>query len=457
MSRPPTRADQPAPVGAVSSPSGVSVPESASAVSLALDPDPRNVGVARRALQDALLHSGAEHLVDSATLLLSEVVTNAFVHVGARILVRVWSTDQDLRVKVQDRGAHLPTRRHYARTAGTGRGIQLLDELADRWGTDSRPNGKTVWFEMGTVPPEGIVHDGARTEPRSEPTGEPTEARHVTLRHVPLLMHLAWQEHAASLLREYLLHMLGRDDDDDDVLARHARASQAMSLLNRQLPAPSMPSETDALMAGAVEPTVTAEEVVLRIPVAAITHFATLDALLRSAISEVRAGRLLSPPTQPEIIEMRQWICSEVARQTSGDTTATPWVARTDVRATLVDQAALTATYSALAEVDEPLLATDEASIIVAASQPALDLLDYEHTDQLLGRRVLVVVPSRYHQAHIAGTTLHATNGRDNLLGVPVKVPMVRADGSEVLVWLEVRPERLAGDQGVFIARFRPA
>jgi hypothetical protein len=70
---------------------------------------------------------------------------------------------------------------------------------------------------------------------------------------------------------------------------------------------------------------------------------------------------------------------------------------------------------------------------------------------------VIVVVPARFHQAHIAGTTLHATNGRDNLLGVPIEVPMVRADGTEVPVRIDVRPERLDDDHRVFIARFRPA
>jgi PAS domain S-box-containing protein len=154
---------------------------------------------------------------------------------------------------------------------------------------------------------------------------------------------------------------------------------------------------------------------------------------------------------------MRKWLCSEVARQAGGDATATPWLARTDVRAALADQVALTAPYAALAAVGEPLLATDDASIIVAASQPALDLLGYQHADELLGRRVLVVVPARFHQAHIAGTTLNATNGRDNLLGVTLEVPMVRADGAEVRVRLEVCPERLADERRVFVARFMRA
>jgi anti-sigma regulatory factor (Ser/Thr protein kinase) len=423
-------------------------------VSVALDAHPRNVGRARRMLRDALVRSGAEHLVESATLLLSEVVTNAFVHAGTDVLVHVWPTHQAVRVEVDDGGEHVPARRHYAGTAGTGRGLQLLDELADRWGTEARGAGKTVWFEIGDLGSRRLTVPDGGDGPARESRDRSTRTRQVTLRHVPLLMHLAWQEHAATLLREYLLHVLG---EDDDILVKHAHASEAMSLLCEQLPAPTMSEEPDALMADAIEPRVTADEVVLCLPVESIAHFRTLDGLLRSALAEARAGRFLGPPTQPEIDEMRQWICSEVERQTSGDTTATPWLARTDVRATLADQAALTATYSTLAAVDEPLLATDEASIIVAASEPALHLLGYEHADQLLGRRVIVVVPARFHQAHIAGTTLHATNGRDNLLGVPILVPMVRADGVEVPVRIEVRSERLDDDHRVHVARFRPA
>jgi PAS domain S-box-containing protein len=421
------------------------------AVAVALAADPRNVGRARAMLREALSRSGAEHLRESATLVLSEIITNAFVHVGTEVRLRVWATAEAVRVEVEDGAAHLPVRRHYAATAGTGRGLQLMEELTDRWGATGRPTGKIVWFEIGTPRAawnqDGIDRAAAGWE-------EPEAICLVTLREVPLLMHVAWQEHAVTLLREYLLHVL---DDDEDILDKHAKASEAMSLLADQLPAPVLSLAAEALMADAIEPKVTATEVVLRIPAASVSHFKTLDELLRSAITAARAGHFLSPPTQPEIEEMRQWICSEVARQSAGDTTATPWLARTDVRATLADQAALRTTYADLAAVDEPLLATDEASIIVAASQPALDLLGYRHPDELLGRRVIVVVPARFHQAHIAGTTLHATNGRDNLLGLPIEVPMVRADGLEVAVRIEVRPERLDEHRRVFVARFRPA
>ena len=94
---------------------------------------------------------------------------------------------------------------------------------------------------------------------------------------------------------------------------------------------------------------------------------------------------------------------------------------------------------------------------IVAASEAALQLLGYAAAEDLLGRRVIAVVPGRFHQAHIAGTTMNATNGRDKLLGVPLVVPMVRADGTEVLVSIEVRPHSLGDGSRVFVARFRAA
>lgn len=422
------------------------------AVEVTLDADPRNVGSARRFLRDAMCRNGAEAHLDSALLVLSELVTNAFVHAGSEVRLTVWSSRDLTRVEVEDGSVHLPSRREYAETAGTGRGLQLVEELTDRWGVLRLDDGKAVWFEIRA---DGADHHQPAADPEIE--GSVTESgavRSVTLRRVPLLMHWAWQEHAAALLREYLLHVL---DDDPDIFDKHAQASDAMSLLSEQLPPPALPQERDALMSDALEPQVTADELVLRVPAASVAHFATLDDLLRRAIKEARAGRFLGPPTQPEIDEMRQWICSEVARQAGGQAVATPWVARTDVRATLADQAVLTRTYEVLAETEEPLLATDGASIIVAASPAAVRLLGYERAGDLLGRRVLVVVPARFHQAHIAGTTLNATNGRDNLLGVPLVVPMVRADGTEISVHIEVRHEKLDDDHPVFVARFGTA
>jgi anti-sigma regulatory factor (Ser/Thr protein kinase) len=87
--------------------------------------------------------------VESATVVLFEVITNAFVHVGTEVRLRVWATTDAVRVEVEDGAAHLPARRHYAATAGTGRGLQLMERLTDRWGAVARSTGKIVWFEIG--------------------------------------------------------------------------------------------------------------------------------------------------------------------------------------------------------------------------------------------------------------------------------------------------------------------
>lgn len=116
--------------------------------------DPRNVRTAREHLRDVLTTAGLDELIEPATLAVSEVVTNAFVHTGTRIRLRVVTVAGAVRVEVEDRGLHMPARRSYADTAGTGRGLQLLEEYVDRWGATQLPDGKVVWFEVGTVPAE---------------------------------------------------------------------------------------------------------------------------------------------------------------------------------------------------------------------------------------------------------------------------------------------------------------
>lgn len=415
-----------------------------------LGADPRNVRSARRVVTDALLAAGAAELVDSVTLAVSEVVTNALVHAGGEIELRVEVSEDAVRVEVEDRGAHLPAVRHYSGTASTGRGLQMLTDSVSRWGARELTDGKVVWFEVfrsGAAVPHLPVDDEVR---RARP-----QTVMVTLLNVPLLMHAAWQEHGATLLREHLLHAIA---DDEDALGQHAKASAAMALLNEQLPAPVLDDDPEALMADAIGDRVTLDRLVLEVPADAVGQFDVLDDLLGRAIVEAGAGRFLSPPTQPEIDEMRQWLCREVTGQGRRSTVPTPWRAHSDVHHPLgAGDFARHADLLAAMSLERAVLATDEASIIVAVSPRALEILAYDTADQLLGRRIIAVVPERFRQAHIAGTTLNATNGRDVLLGVPITVPMLRSDGSEVLVDVEVRPEVHDPHARVFVARFETA
>lgn len=101
-------------------------------------------------------------------------------------------------------------------------------------------------------------------------------------------------------------------------------------------------------------------------------------------------------------------------------------------------------------------LLADEESVLVGVTPQALALLEYADEHELLGRPVLAVVPPRFHQAHVAGTTLHATNGRDVLMDVPLQVPVVHADGEERVLGIRVTAHR-TGSQAYFLARLSPA
>ena len=410
---------------------------------LTLPPEPATVGRARRAVRQALNGTANVDLVYAAELVTSELVTNAVVHACTEVHLHITAEAEAIRVEIEDGSVHLPVRRTWTETAGTGRGLLIVEEHVDRWNAARTEHGKVVWFEIGepTTP-------FSRHAPGVEPLQDPVE---ITLLDAPLLMHWAWQEHATTLLREFLLYSL---DDDPQALDHHAAASDALSILREQLPTPQLPSEPGALMASSVEPAVTADKATLLVPAASVRSFEIVDDLLSRAVRAAQEGRLLGPPTQPEISEMRQWMCGEIAGQVRG-AEPTPWRAATDVRVALDPGAPQTSAARELARSDEPLIATDEASVIVAVTPPVVAFLGYDDESELLGRRILVVVPTRFHQAHIAGTTLHVTNGRDALLGIWIDVPIVRADGSEVVVGLSVAPQRIENGHNLFVAHVR--
>jgi len=175
--------------------------------------------------------------------------------------------------------------------------------------------------------------------------------------------------------------------------------------------------------------------------------------MLREATELASAGRLLAPPTQPEVADLRRWICSQVREQSARTTTvATPWSSTHAPEDAAPISGGIEEERDAIRLSARALLATDEASVIVAASASALAFLGYPPGRGLEGQRIIRIVPGRYHQAHIAGTTLHMTNGRDPLLGRRVTVPVVKADGTEEPVSLVVRPRTPAQGGRIFVA-----
>ncbi len=422
-----------------------------------LPPRGASVGDARALVRAALDEADARQWLDEAELAVSELVTNALVHAGTTIRVQVRVDGAGLRVEVADSSPHLPVHRDYAPTSGTGRGLHLVDDVVDEWGVVLHNEGKVVWFEIRspTAPSDRETAGSARESPfgpafpAHDPGRSADDTVAVELLNFPLLLHAAWQEHAATLLREFLLVTL---DDELASFARHAQASDAMNLLHEQAPAPELRDDPDAIMATAIEPQVSVQRLVLTVPRTSLPHFETLDRMLGEATALARTGTLLAPPTQPEISDMRTWMCQQILAQAAGEEVRRPWTSSDhDLdhaqpgRSTEWDTTEVSGS-------DRSLLAADDAGLIVAASRSVLELLGYRHEDELLGGRLIRIVPARYHQAHIAGLTFHMTNGRSPLLGVPVVVPVVRADGTETRVSLTVEPRTLPRGQRIFTA-----
>lgn len=92
---------------------------------------------------------GQDHLSDVVELLTSELATNAVLHgQGDRVTVRVRWDAPLFRVEVCDESASVPRLTSYSADAATGRGMILVQELSNEWGTFDRGDGKTVWFEV---------------------------------------------------------------------------------------------------------------------------------------------------------------------------------------------------------------------------------------------------------------------------------------------------------------------
>ncbi|WP_308013490.1 ATP-binding protein [Streptomyces beigongshangae] len=128
--------------------------------------DPRSPAIARLTLRAVL---GAYHLADladRAELLTTELATNSVRHTKGPASVRLQWLHPVLRVSVWDMSPDLPPLAPpppVSAHADGGRGMVILDTVADRWGGCAMgegpygPGGKTMWFELSVPTPTPTV------------------------------------------------------------------------------------------------------------------------------------------------------------------------------------------------------------------------------------------------------------------------------------------------------------
>lgn len=122
-------------------------------VRLTLAPDAAAVRHARAFICQQCRRLGLdEDTCDSAMLLLSETVTNAFIHGRSEARITVTARGPAgrprLHVEVGDDNSRHPQRVDQDDDALDGRGLTILDTLSVRWGVRDEALGKTVWFEL---------------------------------------------------------------------------------------------------------------------------------------------------------------------------------------------------------------------------------------------------------------------------------------------------------------------
>jgi anti-sigma regulatory factor (Ser/Thr protein kinase) len=98
------------------------------------------------------------HVAETAVLLVSELATNATQHAhdtnDQSFTVAVSRCGDRVRVEVRDGSPRPPAARYFDAFEENGRGLYLVKELADEYGSYALPNGKAVWFELVARPCE---------------------------------------------------------------------------------------------------------------------------------------------------------------------------------------------------------------------------------------------------------------------------------------------------------------
>jgi anti-sigma regulatory factor (Ser/Thr protein kinase) len=114
-------------------------------------PDASSAAAARRSVGTVLGTAGYQGDHHVIALLVSEMATNAVIHAGTDFQVVVQAGCDAVSVDVIDAGAHHPTGRQPLDIgATTGRGLRLVEALADHWGCDDvDADHKRMWFSIG--------------------------------------------------------------------------------------------------------------------------------------------------------------------------------------------------------------------------------------------------------------------------------------------------------------------
>lgn len=256
----------------------------------------------------------------------------------------------------------------------------------------------------------------------------------VVLQGFPVRLFYAWEEHSDAVLREYAL-IAGPDHPYS--LADVARARAARIVV----------SQVVRYEEGEGERPATANFTLNLPPAVDPADFSMLQAVLEVGNNLAREGKFLTLPSLPEVVALRNWVCDQVVRQASGEQ-PTVWDADSSAHLPEAPLAVWPGTSDLPA--DQLWLVGDDHNRIIAASGPARALLHWD--EDLVGQRVLAVIPPSLRESHVAGFTHAAVTGEHRLLGQQLEMTAWTRNGTEVPVRVRLERQAAPGGRAIYVA-----
>ncbi|HSJ72077.1 MAG TPA: ATP-binding protein [Acidimicrobiia bacterium] len=126
---------------------GLALKSTSEVAELKLPSEPASVARARSFVR-GVTAGRSTFITSELELLASELATNAVMHAGTPFIVRVGCSDGTIRLEVEDANSTLPTRKRHGLKSPVGRGLLVVEQVADRWGVRAESSGKVVWAEL---------------------------------------------------------------------------------------------------------------------------------------------------------------------------------------------------------------------------------------------------------------------------------------------------------------------
>ena len=401
----------------------------AAAEQLALPGRPESVRRARRFVAEVCARRAFDpDLVEGAVLLVSEVLTNSVVHVGADVVVTVsCPSERAVVVGVSDPGPLHPVVRDVDLDAVTGRGLAMVEMLASGFGSVPTAAGKLVWFSVGDT--------GAAELPGSQGWAEPAPVEHrLWLTGLPVGLWDVMRQHNDALLREYQL-MLLREQWEGDSLIDPRRAQLAAVARTRSSVAGQIQRAIPAQDVGDPSARV---DVVVRLTPQDVRAAAALPMVLDAAEAHAARGAFLVRAALPELVSLRNWLFGEIGAQADG-APPSAWV-DPDALMRVGEARPVEVDLSWVQAQPRALVVADDANRVVALSPALTALLGWSEGD-LLGRRVSLLVPETLREAHVTAFSRYVQTGVAHIIGTQVELPARHRDGRQVPVVLRLEQQ----------------